>query len=67
MAARFGAFAHTQEARLALHFLDEDFASPDHVGPRRRAEFLGDRDDAAYRADAYGVVRAFLERVRDSG
>lgn len=64
VADRLAALADEPEAAAALVFLDEDFASMDHVGPKRRAEFLGDRDGDALRADAYGVVRELVERLR---
>jgi hypothetical protein len=33
----------------ALEFLAEDFATVDHVGPKRYAAFLGDGDDDVHR------------------
>ena len=63
VAQAFTRIADEPEARQALDFLAEDFASVDHVGPKRHAEFLGDRDDDVYRQDAVGVVLAFLAAV----
>ena len=44
----------------ALSILQRDFVSVDSVGPLRVAEFLGDQQDAAIRADAAGAVRSLL-------
>lgn len=52
------------EATHALALLAEDFASPDHVGPRRAAEFRFGRPDPNTQADAFGYVQAFLAAVR---
>ena len=67
VAQAFTGIADRPEARQALDFLAEDFASIDHVGPKRHAEFLGNRDDDVFRQDAVGVVQAFLAAVRESG
>jgi predicted nucleotidyltransferase len=52
-------------ARRALAILERDFASLDSVGPRRVAEFLGDREDGVIRADAAGAARSLLRMCRD--
>lgn len=64
VAERFRAIADADEAREALAYLDEDFATDEHLGPKRRAEFLGDRDDLDVRQDAVGAVQGFLAAVR---
>lgn len=48
-------------AGRALDALREGFGTENAVGPRRAAEFLGRRDDHAFRAD---IVSAALEFVR---
>ncbi|MBT3220271.1 MAG: hypothetical protein HN348_14385 [Proteobacteria bacterium] len=63
VADRFSSIAQAPEARVALTFLEEDFATDEHVGPKRRAEFLGDRDDPDLRQDAVGAVQGFLAEV----
>lgn len=65
VAQAFNAIADHPEAQQALTFLAEDFASVDHLGPKRHAEFLGNRDDDVFRQDAVGVVQAFLAAARD--
>lgn len=65
VAQAFHAIADHHQAQKALDLLAEDFASIDHVGPKRHAEFLGNRDDDVFRQDAVGVVQAFLAAVRD--
>jgi hypothetical protein len=67
VAEAFVRIADEPAAREALTFLAEDFASVDHVGPRRHAEFLGNRDDDLFCQDALGVVAAFLAAVRREG
>ena len=67
VAEAFAVLAGESEAQEALRFLAEDFASVDHVGPKRHAEFLGARDDSELRQDALGVVQALLARVRRPG
>lgn len=62
VAERFATIADAPEARQALDYLREDFASPDHVGPRRAAEFLGGRNPAR-QADAFGDVQEYLRLV----
>jgi len=63
VAQAFARIADEFEAQQALTFLAEDFLSLDHVGPKRHAEFLGNRDDDVFRQDALGVVEAFLDAV----
>ncbi len=64
VAERFGLVAGEPFARAALAILSEDFATADHVGPRRRAAFLGDQDDFVVRQDAVGATIEFLRMVR---
>ena len=47
-------------AQEALTILASDFSAIDHVGAMRVAEFLGDPQDEAIRADAAGAVRSLL-------
>lgn len=61
---RFATIASASEAAEALTVLDSEFASVEHIGPRRYAEFLGDAGDAGRRAEAFAVVREFLRQVR---
>ncbi|MCB9528426.1 MAG: hypothetical protein H6701_08545 [Myxococcales bacterium] len=61
---RFAPLAADPEARQALDILREDFETPDHVGPRRAAEFRFGRPDPNTQADAFGYVQAFLAAVR---
>lgn len=63
---RFAALAADTEARDALTILHKDFASADHLGPRRAAEFRYGRADPIIQADAFGYVQAFLAGVRPS-
>jgi predicted nucleotidyltransferase len=44
----------------ALNILTRDFLSLDSVGPLRFAEFLGNQQDDAIRADAAGAVRSLV-------
>jgi hypothetical protein len=64
VAQRFEPIADADEAKEALDILAEDFASPDHLGPMRAAEFLTGRHDDEAQTDAYGYVQDFLSRVR---
>lgn len=64
IAERFASVSGLVEANEALGYLAEDFASPDHLGPSRAAEFLFRRKDAEAQADAFGHVQEFLARVR---
>jgi hypothetical protein len=67
VADRFALIADAPEAREALLILAEDFATDEHLGPMRRAEFLGDRDDPDLRQDAAGAVLGFLRLVGGAG
>lgn len=49
-------------ADRAIAFLREDFASLDHVGPRRAAAFLDEEDDEGLRADVSGFVMDLVAR-----
>lgn len=49
-------------ADRAVEFLREDFASLDHVGPRRAAAFLGREEDEGLRADVSGFVMDLVAR-----
>jgi predicted nucleotidyltransferase len=48
----------------ALAILERDFSGLDKVGTMRLAEFLGDPQDEAIRADAAGAVRSLLGLCR---
>lgn len=63
VAARFHAIAAAAEAQLALRYLDEDFLSEGHVGPKRRAHFISGGDDDVLQAEAFGLVATFLATV----
>jgi hypothetical protein len=67
VADQFTLIAHDPEAQRALTILAEDFSTDEHLGPMRRAEFLGDRDDPHLRQDAAGAVLGFLDLVREHG
>lgn len=67
VASRFVAIAEYPEAVAALAMLAEDFATEDHLGPKRYAEFLGDVRDIAVRQDGVGAVRGFLASVHFGG
>lgn len=60
---RYRLIAHHAQAREAISILSSEFETIEHVGPRRRAAFLGDAGNAACRQDAVGVVAAFLRAV----
>jgi hypothetical protein len=47
-------------AQRAIEILERDFTEVDSLGPMRVAEFLGDPQDAAIRADVAGAVRSLL-------
>ncbi len=64
VAARFAAISSAPESQVALAILDAEFASVEHVGPRRYAEFLGDANDPQRRAEAVAAAREFLRLVR---
>jgi hypothetical protein len=66
-ARRFALIADAPEARKALELLAEDFATDQHLGPKRYAEFLGDRTSMDWRQDALGAVQGFLGLVRHRG
>jgi hypothetical protein len=53
-------------AQEALKILESDFSGIDRVGTMRVAEFLGDPQDEAIRADAGGAVRSLLALCRKS-
>ena len=53
-------------AQKALAILERDFTSIESVGPRRLAEFLGDPENEAARADAAGAVRSLLGLCRET-
>ncbi len=64
IAERFQLIADSDEAQVALNYLAEDFASPDHLGPVRTAAFLTGGRDHQTEADAFGHVQEFLSRTR---
>lgn len=51
-------------AAKAMEYLRSDFRETDSVGPRRTAEFLHGRPDAATQADAVGFVRRLLSECK---
>lgn len=61
---RFCCISSAPQAVAALAILDAEFASTEHIGPRRYAEFLGNADDGDRRAEAFAAVREFLRLVR---
>jgi len=61
---RFALIAEHAAAQEALSLLEEDFASADHLGPRRWAAFFGEPASEVLRQDAAGAVQAFLAGVR---
>jgi hypothetical protein len=60
---------HRQLVRDALHGLANDFASPDHQGPRYVADFdlLTDEEHDQAAADAHGYVDELLKECRRGG
>lgn len=62
VASRVAAHAGSEPdtVRQALGFLAEDFATIDHVGPRRAARFDAGEDEDALAADAHGAVDDLL-------
>ena len=54
-------------AQQALQVMERDFAGVDSVGTKRLAEFLGNAEDEAIRADAAGAVRSLLQLCRLGG
>ena len=57
---------NSPHAKRALAILERDFAGVDSVGPLRVAQFLGNPQDDAIRADAAGTVRTLLGLYRTS-
>jgi hypothetical protein len=55
--------AHT---RQALEVLQQDFTDIESVGIKRVAEFFGDQENDAIRADASAAVRALLRRCMEA-
>ena len=53
-------------ANQAITILDRDFTGVDTVGVVRCADFLGNHEDEAMRADAAGAVRSLLALCRQS-
>lgn len=51
------------EAGQALTYVSEDFATPEHIGPKRRANFIAGGDDDQLQAEAFGLVATFLRGV----
>lgn len=66
VARRLVAHHETEPATVgqALGFLAEDFATIDHLGPRRAARFEAGEDDEALAADARGPVDDLLRSCR---
>lgn len=64
VAARWPAIAHATEAQTALRWLAEDFASPEHLGPRRRTESITGREDSEKQVEAWAIVDDFLRVAR---
>jgi len=64
VAERFALIADEPKAVEACTVPAEDFATEEHLGPKRRATFLGDVDDADLRQDAVGAVQGFLDAIR---
>jgi hypothetical protein len=54
----------SRSTQSALTVLEKNFSEVDHVGTMRVAEFLGDAEDEAVRADAAGAVRSLLRLCR---
>lgn len=63
VAAQLSSLLSEPEALEAVRYLDEEFATVDSVGPRRTSEFLFDERNDAVEADAWGIVRALLDRL----
>jgi len=51
------------EVLKAIEILRRDFATAEHVGPRRVAEFMRGQADDDIQADAWGLVRDLLGRL----
>jgi hypothetical protein len=62
VAERFRGLPVTDQVEQALTILSEEFATLDHLGARRYAEFLTGGQDAVAQADAYGYVQQLLQR-----
>ena len=60
VAAELRALLSDASAQKAMEFLRSDFKDTDSTGPRRAAEFLFGRPDAATQADAVGFVHQLL-------
>ena len=60
---RFGSLPGSTEAGQALTYLTEDFATPEHIGPKRRANCIAGGDDDQLQAEAFGLVATFLRGV----
>ena len=60
VADRFGMITTASAVSDAVAILREDFASINHLGPVRAADFLTGRRDARVQADAHGYVRTLL-------
>lgn len=58
---------NADSSRRALEILKEDFRDPDHLGPRRIAEFSTGGLDSAMQADVVGFVQQFVRRCEDPG
>jgi len=64
VAAHLSVLLQEPDTTRALGYLAEDFASPEHIGPKRRASFIAGRHDPDLQADAFGLVADLLARVR---
>ena len=60
VAAELRALLSDASAQKAVEWLRSDFKDADSIGPRRAAEFLFGRPDAATQADAVGFVQQLL-------
>lgn len=65
IAARLKPLLGEAEAREAIGYLDEDFATPDSIGPIRAAEFVHDARDEDTEADAWAAARDLLDQLPD--
>jgi hypothetical protein len=65
IAARLKPLLGEPEAREAIGYLDEDFATIDSIGPIRAAEFIHDARNEDAEADAWGAARDLLDRLLD--
>jgi hypothetical protein len=64
VAQQFLGIGNHPMATIALKILEEDFTSPNALGPMRVAAFLGADEDEALRADVVAFVSAFLASAR---